>query len=315
MNVPSTGLSTLIDRAIAAGRTRVDRIRAQIWVRTPLGFLGEVRTAHSVHEASPCIVAVTTYPARVGAVHLTLRSILKQSFAVDRTYLVLSSLEFPRGVVDLPRSLRKLLRKTAPRIQVLFTTDNQLSFKKLLPVLARHPRATILTADDDVIYTRDWALGLFSEHKKTPGVVLGTRGTMLRITGRSAVPYADWRPADIGLVSHNVFLTGRGGILYPPESLDPRVFDWEAASSLCVHADDVWFKAMSTLAGFEAMRIESGRELPANGATQREALWRRNQGLNQNDVAIKNVLDRYDLWSSFDQEPPGPAQVPPAHDD
>jgi hypothetical protein len=288
-------------RIIAAVRTRLDRIRAQIWVRTPLAFLGEKSAADEKDVGSLRIVAVTTYPLRVGAVHLTLRSILKQSFAVDRTYLVLSALEFPRGPMDLPRSLRKLLRSSGSKIEVLFTADNQLSFKKLLPVLALHPNASILTADDDVIYTRNWALGLFSAQKEFPGVVLGTRGTMLRIAGRSAVPYEDWHPATVGVASHNVFLTGRGGILYPAGSLDSRIFDWEVASELCAHADDVWFKAMSTLAGFKAMKIESRRELPANGATQRNALWRRNQGLHENDVAISRVIDRYDLWTKFEQ--------------
>lgn len=290
------GLRSTTRFIIAGLLTRFDRFCAQIWVRMPLGVLGAQHESPAL-DGGGYVAAVTSYPPRIRFVHLTIRSIMKQSLAADKIYLVLSSLEFPGGLADLPKRLTRLVGKSAGSVSVLFMSDNQRSYKKLLPVLELHPAAAILTADDDVIYTRIWAATLVHAQKRFPNAVLGTRGTQMEFIHRTAVPYSNWKPAIHNNPSHSIFLTGRGGILYPPKSLDARVSDWPAASRLCISADDVWFKAMSTLAGFTSVRIFFGRELPANGASQEVALWRLNQGESENDVALKKVIDHFDLWS------------------
>ncbi|WBM79379.1 hypothetical protein KIV56_13365 [Cryobacterium breve] len=256
------------------------------------------RTATSP-DGSYRIVSLTTYPARIRSVHLTLRSILKQSLSADSIYLVLSSLEFPGGEPDLPKTLRRLVLASKGRITIQYTPDNKRSFKKLLPVLEVHPGATVITADDDVLYRRSWMKELDSAGKQFPGSVVGTRGTLIGCSGETALPYTEWRPAPVDRPSHQIFLTGRGGILYPPGSLDERVFEWETASSLCASADDIWFKAMASLAGAPAVKIDTGREYPSNGATQGTALWRSNVSRNENDAAFKAVVDHFNLWPMY----------------
>ena len=44
------------------------------------------------------------------------------------------------------------------------------------------------------------------------------------------------------------FLTGVGGVLYPPNSLHQDILSQEGFSSLCPNADDIWFWAMAVLA-------------------------------------------------------------------
>ncbi|MDY7557694.1 MULTISPECIES: hypothetical protein [unclassified Cryobacterium] len=276
----------------------MDRICAQFWVRLPLGVMGPTRDPRSVDDATR-VIALTTYPPRIGAVHLTIRSLLKQSIAVDAIYLVLSTLEFPGGESDLPPNLRRLLAATKGRVNVHFTPENMRSFKKLLPIIEIYPEATILTADDDVLYWRSWAQQLDAASLTFPGTVVGTRGTLIKMEGNRARPYTEWPVAEAGVPGQLVFLTGRGGILYPPHSLDPRVLDWATASLICPSADDIWFKVMASLAGIEAVKIDTGREYPSNGASQGSALWRRNVLKNENDVAFEAVVDRFGLWDTY----------------
>lgn len=296
--IPGAHELRFVGRLRSALLTRVDRIRAQVWVRLPLQLHGRSGEPRRAGEA-PRVIALTSYPPRIGSVHLTLRSLLKQSMAVDVIYLVLSILEFPSGESDLPSNLRRLLAVSKGRIKVHFTADNKRSFKKLLPIIELHPDATILTADDDVLYWRSWAKQLDSASLIFPTAVIGTRGTQIKLDGRCARPYTEWPGAQAGIPTQLVFLTGRGGILYPPNSLDPRVFDWGTASLLCPSADDIWFKVMASLAGVEAVKIDAGREYPSNGASQSGALWRRNVSKNQNDVAFKAVVDFFDIWDMY----------------
>lgn len=40
---------------------------------------------------------------------------------------------------------------------------------------------------------------------------------------------------------------GVGGILYPPSCLDKRAFDINKIQELCIGADDIWLKCISTI--------------------------------------------------------------------
>jgi hypothetical protein len=226
-----------------------------------------------------------------------------QSLPVDQVILILSTNEFPKGELGLPSRLRRLVKDSRGRICIHFTVDNKRSYKKLLPVLKLHPDAVVLTADDDVLYWRSWAYKLEMASQRFPGCIVGTRGSRISAIHGTARAYSSWPSGPPDVEGHSVFLTGRGGILYPPFSLDVRVHDWETASRLCPSGDDIWFKAMATLAGVKAVRINTGREYPSNGASQRDALWTRNLSQNENDVAFKAVVDHFDLWEKYDESP------------
>ena len=47
----------------------------------------------------------------------------------------------------------------------------------------------------------------------------------------------------------NIFFTGLGGVLYPPNSLDIRVLNEEKFSMLCPSGDDIWFWGHALLKG------------------------------------------------------------------
>ena len=51
------------------------------------------------------IISLTSYPARIDTVHLTIRSILRQTVQADKILLWLSIEEFPNKYADLPQNL------------------------------------------------------------------------------------------------------------------------------------------------------------------------------------------------------------------
>lgn len=293
----SLALIGLARRITAACVNRADRLVARLWVLLPLAFFGPLHKG----SGQQLVVSITTYPPRIGRVHRTLRSILMQSVQVDAIVLVLSCKEFPGGLDSLPKTLRSLAQVSVGRLVIHFTPDNQRSFKKLLPVLELYPVATVITADDDVIYWRTWAAKLLAASRRNPGTIVGTRGSHIKVEGTTAQPYSEWAQNIPNVAGRNVFLTGRGGILYPPNSLDARVLNWSVAASLCPSADDIWFKVMGTLADTASLQIDAGREYPSSGASESVGLWRQNQTLNENDRAFKRVIDYFNLWGTYEK--------------
>lgn len=51
------------------------------------------------------------------------------------------------------------------------------SYKKLIPILKKYPNKIIVTADDDVIYKKDWLERLYKDHLKYPNYILVHRVT------------------------------------------------------------------------------------------------------------------------------------------
>jgi len=208
--------------------------------------------------------------------------------------LVLAEDEF--GSRALPPWLTKLAEE---RLTVLWVQTNSRSYKKLIPVLKAYPDSTIVTADDDTIYPPNWLEQLVDASALMPRSILGHRGTTITFTAEGDLrPYAAWPPATRQAVGPTVFLTGVGGILYPPYSLAPVVTDVERALRLCPTADDIWFWANAVLAGSRRQLIaDTPAEFPQARNSQRGGnLMSVNIGSQANDSQIRAVLDHFQLW-------------------
>jgi hypothetical protein len=245
---------------------------------------------------APVLVSLTTYPARIASVWITIESILRQSRPPDEILLVLSRAEFPQGTIP-PR----LQRMTGRDLRLMWTEENSRSYKKLLPTLQENPHACIVTADDDTIYPKRWLESLLQGHRDHPNAIVGHRGTEILLQDGQLLPYARWPRADAQTAGNRVFLTGMGGILYPPGALPEPTLDYGLAMELCPTADDVWFRTMALLAGTPVRKLSYGDgDYPANrAATQSTALWRVNFTSGRNDEQFARALDYFDLWPAL----------------
>jgi len=252
--------------------------------------------------ASGFVVAVTSFPARICSVHWTLRSLFLQKTVPEKVVLVLSGEEFPAGASSLPRNLTRFLAKVEDRVDLIFTTDNKRSYKKLLPALDAYPKHVIVTVDDDVIYPSNWFSSLLAAHKLFPDSIIGTRGAEISLENSRVAPYSNWKRAVSSVPSHKMFLTGRGGILYPPGSLSVEVTNWNLAKAICPTADDIWFKAMAALAGTKCMAVPIKSEYLPSSLFEREALWRANVLSGRNDEAVRRVFGHFGILEIVSRE-------------
>lgn len=243
-------------------------------------------------------ISVTSFPARIERLHLTIATMLRQSVKPREILVTLAASEFPHG--RLPRSLEQLRDRG---ITIDWVGENSRSYKKLIPAILRYPDRTVVTVDDDVLYPDGWLEILVRESLRLPGEILGMRGTAISgsATPVGVDPYVSWRPAHPGTRSGRTFLTGMGGILYPPRALAPAVTDLALAQKLCPTADDIWFKAMAMLGGSRVRRaIGTPAEYHTSVGTQKVSLRAVNVDTGANDRQFAAVLNHFDLWSELD---------------
>lgn len=199
------------------------------------------------------IVSFTSYPDRISFVPSVLESLYSQSLKPDRIVLWLAEEQFPGHEDDLPGKLVEDV--IAGKIDLRWC-DNLGSHKKYFYAMQEFPDDIIIIVDDDVHYHPDTIKTLYFKHLVYPGCVVGLYCKLLFFDDTNTIrPYKEW-PVGICLDSPSMQLvpTGGNGVLYPPYSVDPCIFDKQAILSHCnykgvICGDDLWLKAHAILLG------------------------------------------------------------------
>lgn len=251
------------------------------------------------------VVSLTTFGNRLLEVALTIESIMQGSMKPNRVVLWLE--EEMRGIT-LPITLK---RQQERGLEIAFC-KNFRSYKKLIPALRKYPMAGIITIDDDCVYDYDLVEKLVNAHMRYPKEIIANRiHRIVMGKGGRPVSYTDWEwnaNPDIEEASHRLFLTGVGGTFYPPDALHPEVVNDTVFMNICKYADDVWFNAMALMAGTKVRKCYThnfkGEDYVSNEDAQFFALSKINavRGRCENDVQMKAVFDRYQLWDKLLQE-------------
>ncbi|ADG09021.1 glycosyltransferase family 2 protein [Caulobacter segnis] len=201
--------------------------------------------------SAPLVVSLTSYPPRYPVLACTIKSLLLQNVKADKVVLWLAE----NDQHSLPDDVLELVN-FGLQIRIC---KNLRSYKKIIPSLSEYSDSYIVTADDDAYYPPNWLKTIVDQARLTPRAIVGTRGHIAKFAPDGhAKPYAEWtfdtrRRSDVD--SHNrLFLTGIGGIIYPPAALPKETLNEAAFQRLCPMADDIWLFAMSELAGIQRIR-------------------------------------------------------------
>lgn len=197
-------------------------------------------------------ISLTSFPKRFATLHLTLRSLRRQTIGAYAILLWIARSE----VALLPRKVRA---EEANGLRII-PCDDLRSYNKLVHALAAYPDAFLVTADDDLFYPPDWLEQLVSAAE--PGRRLIPCHRAHRVTPArdgGLAPYFDW-PHDVQdeaahRPSRDLLATGVGGVLYPPGCFDADVLDREAFGRLSPDGDDLWFYWMAHRAGASHKKV------------------------------------------------------------
>jgi hypothetical protein len=186
------------------------------------------------------IVTLTTIPSRIDNIWITLESIFRQSYKPDRIMLWLSDEEFEG--VTLPNSLLQLKGKG---LEINYC-ENLRSHNKYYHTVVNNPNATIITVDDDIIYTENMIANLMQMHKEFPYAVCSNMTHLVTYENGKLIPYVKWKPTYKKILkpTHKLIQLGVCGVLYPPKVLPEVCFDKALIRELSYGSDDVWLNTM-----------------------------------------------------------------------
>jgi len=242
------------------------------------------------------IVSLTTYGKRLYDVYLAIESIMQQTKKPNRIVLWLGN-ELKETI--LPVFLTNQIKRG---LEIRYCNDIK-SFKKLIPSLKEFPSAVIITIDDDELYYSDLIENLINEHIKYPELILCARMHLIKLlSNKKLAKYLKWvQESNSTEISQLNFPTGTGGVLYPPNCFNNEVFNENVFLDICKYADDVWFKAMALLNNTSCKKIfthnKNGNDFYHN--IQESGLVDINIGQNMNDIQLKAVFDKYNLYEKL----------------
>jgi hypothetical protein len=260
------------------------------------------------------IISLTTYYDRFDSAHLAIESLLAQKssrpFAVH-LYLVDADIQKNGGVI--PPRIEALTEKG---LKIFVRNAGYGSYNKLLFALRENPGATIITADDDILYPDDLLERLTRKSLEHPECIVCNYGYMLSFDRRGRFRhYYELMDAGEGPCPQReyptilLFPVGVGGVLYPPNALDDIVFDAEMFSRICPYADDIWFKIASLKKNTLCVQTDARNIKLATVKDPQDAnLTETNVKMGMNDRQFEACFEHYPdmldkLKREFEQDP------------
>lgn len=242
----------------------------------------------------PIIVSITSYEERFSDLVLSLYSMLNQTTKPDRIILWLSD-SIP-NLTYIPYEITKFIKNG---LEIKFVKDIG-SYTKIIYALKEFSDAIIVTADDDIYYPKDWLEKLYRSYIMYPNDIQVHRAHRVILNNEEICPYETWQKhIDEESACYSNFLTGVGGVLYPPHCFIKEVFREDIFLKNSPYADDIWLWTMSLLSNRKIRVVEQHiKTLTCTnifrqiGICKGKTLYATNR-LGINDIQLNNLLKFY----------------------
>ena len=267
------------------------RVSANLYAK----YMMPVNSKSCIEDNDTVIVSLTSFPARISNVWITIATLLNQDYDNMKVILWLSGEEFP-SKENLPAKLLALQQKG---LDIQIVPDNLKPHKKYFYAMRKYPNNTLITVDDDILYRSDLISSLVKAHEKFPDCVICNRGINI---GEDA--YVSWKHTDgkqASVPSHRIMPTGIGGVLYPPGCYDNKhIFNIDVIKRTCLNGDDLWLNFMTRSIGTKVVLTGFKTGLVTLLTSQSSALCNNNVGQNKNDVQIAAINEWAKKTLSYD---------------
>lgn len=245
---------------------------------------------YGLDESSRIIVSLTTYPARISTVWVTIASLLTQTMKPYKVILWLAEEQFPDH--RIPDSLEKMKQRG---LEIRFCEDLK-PHKKYYYAMQEYPEHYIITADDDTFYPENHIERLWDGHEKYPGNIICQWSHQIGFTKQGGFqPYNEWIDNVESDPAYSTLAVGCGGVLYPPGCLSTEAFDKQKIMNYALYTDDLWLKCMEILQGKKVVNCNQTALIYFNNlTTKKSGLWTHNTGQSRNnDIVWKQLMELY----------------------
>lgn len=234
------------------------------------------------------VVSLTSFPARIGYVFLTIESLLRQTMLSGKIILWLSKDQFPTED-SVPDRLRFLQNEV---FSIRYVEGDIRSHKKYYYSFLEYPEKTIITVDDDIIYPPKLVEELVGISKSFPKCIIANVARKLSYHDGQLNNYRMWlptRPYD----KKDIVQIGIGGVLYPPKCLFEDCLKLELSQKLAPSVDDLWLNAMARLQGTCVVKTPHNKSFLPIVINNNQTLTSVNNGQNRNDIQLNQIREYY----------------------
>ena len=255
----------------------------------------------SPQQDDSVILSLTSYGKRVkGSAVFTVYSLLRQTVRANRVVLWLNEDEF--NSENLPSDLRFLCKYG---LEVRFCKDIG-SYTKLIHSLSAFPDKHIITADDDLYYSKNFVQEFVEAHRQHPqAIITGFAKIPVSDGEQQLAPYDAWPEyhhvsASFQYDSQKLFPLGVGGVLYPSHVFDNEVSNEVVFTALCPKADDIWLYIMGLRSQAEKRILTDSRiayyhtDLLRQYVTK-DRLTATNRFRGENDTQLQALMEHYKI--------------------
>lgn len=245
---------------------------------------------YGLDKDSRIVVSLTTYPARIFTVWITVSTLLQQTMKPYKVILWLAEEQFPDH--EIPNNLERLKKRG---LEIRFCEDLK-PHKKYFYVMQEYPDYYVVTADDDIFYPENHIEQLWKGHEKCPDAVICHWSHQIESDGQEEFrPYNEWKDDPIPIPSYHTLAVGCNGILYPPGSLPMETFDKNKIMKYSLYTDDLWLKCMEILNGWKTINCNETPLIYFNIlSTRNSGLWKSNIGQTRNnDIIWSRLMELY----------------------
>lgn len=253
-------------------------------------FKARRKKLYRLDAKSKMIVSLTTYPARVKGVWITIASLLQQTMPPRKIILWLAKEQFPNS--EIPKKLEGLKKYG---LEIRFCEDLA-PHKKYFHVMQEYPHDYIITADDDILYPENHIERLWQGCEKYPEAIICHWSHKIEMDSQGEVQSYDlWSDNGEEKPAYSTLAVGCNGVLYPPGSLPAAAFRKEQIVSSALLTDDLWLKCMEILNDRKTVNCNATPLIYFNRvSTVTSGLWTVNTGTgNINDNNWKHLMEQY----------------------
>lgn len=236
------------------------------------------------------IASLTSYPARINTVWLTIKTLLNQTYKPDRIILWLATEQFPDRMI--PESLTCLQKYG---LEIKWTKDYYGHKKYLFPVKEQKINEVVITFDDDILYSPKCIQRLMKKHREYPRCLVCERGQAF--DDKSQENPGRWRTiSDTGVKTPTFSLNPSpgGGCLIPYNCFYKDAVDEKCFTSLAYKNDDLWYMFMCAENGTRMIKTRKyHKTFSLAKGSQVEQMATENVSGNKNVEIMKNLKKAY----------------------
>jgi len=234
------------------------------------------------------VVSLTSYDPRISRVFATIESIGEGKIKPKRLILYLDN-SFKQK--KIPNSIKRLEKRG---LEIIFCHDDG-PHKKYRPYLLSQETHTLplVTADDDVLYPKNWLNDLFDAHENNSKIIYCHRARALKQNDLEIAPYRTWDACINTEAGLDVFSLGVSGVIYPASFLNRiRVLSsTNVFYAITPYADDIWLNMLARFWGYKKQQIRNNpaefAQIPLSSSS---ALHHKNVAQGENDVQITKMM-------------------------